>query len=185
MPRAKAPKTDPPRKRCRRTVDIQVFCLKYLENNAQIRPTAKALKISVHTIYKFLQREDIDAHLNKAREKLVSAIATQSAKKYVLDRSDLDVRLIGTFDGLPAKSAKPEIIAEKRRLLSTGYVSLGLGQNNTVINANSAVAASAASPAGDFAKDVYEAIWLRERKAGWSKELEQKHGNPAPQLPPG
>lgn len=181
MPRAKAPQSNPPRKRGRATVDIAIFCLKYLENSAQIRPTAKALKISVNTIYKFLKREDIDAHMKTAREKLVSAIATQSAKKYVLDRSDLDVRLIRTLDA--PKVAKPTTAAMVTAIslaLDKGYKSLGLGESGTVVN-NNAIAAVAAS---DMAQDVYEAIWLRERKAGWAKELEQKHGNPS-QLPPG
>lgn len=170
-----------PGKRGRRTVPIEVFCLKYLENNAQIRPTAKALKISVHTIYRFLERKDIDEYMSKARETLVSAIAAQSAKKYTLDRSDLDTRLIRTLDS--PKVATPTtaaMVIAIKETLEIGYDSLGFGKAPNVVN-NNAIAAVAAS---DMAKDVYEAMWLRERKAGWAKELEQKHGNPS-QLPPG
>lgn len=61
--------------------------------------------------------------------------------------------------------------------IKVGYERIGLigkGGGTTVINQNSnQVGVSSSSNS----YEVYESAWLKERKQGWQKQLEEKHGN--------
>lgn len=151
------------------TIDIDLFCLKFLECRSQIRPTKRALRIGVDTIYRFLRDPEIDRHMEAARKLLVDKAAIVSAKRVVLDRSHLDERLLRGLDKHRTHKTRGDM--DYYGGIEIGYKSLQLIEAPKVINS-----ATAGAQAGQTAFEVYEPQWLRDKKADWDRQLADKHG---------
>lgn len=90
---------------------------------------------------------------------------------------------IGMLDILDEEAMQMAVHGEGKgktgrlRAVNLGYQRLKLIDAPGAKIVQNAQANAGAQVTGTTAFEVYESMWLRDRKAAWSKQLEQKHGN--------
>lgn len=146
------------------------FCTKRAFGDT-VRGAALVLGMPFGTALDWNAREDIRAYTDKIVEQIGKETLKRELKARLLQEAFLDEEVVTRLK----RTKKTTFVTNN--LIEIGYKGLGLIQSGRVqVNATAGAQSAAIAP-GAMAYELYEPMWLRQKKAEWDQQLEQKYGN--------
>ena len=150
------------------TAQVMEFCLKRAYGDS-LRTISLTTGIPFGSCFRLLQRPEVIAQINVCVEQLKQDIYAKERKARILGADFLDEQVINRL------RRTKKTTGTTVDLIKTGYEAAGIIQRTVNVSASANAQAQAGAAAGASMFEVYEPMWLREKKAQMDQQLSEKY----------